>query len=265
MKRLLCCITLILALICLLASCSNDDPNITINEDGYVVVNGIKTEYKVNQELEGCAHIFGENGICNICSAVDPNRIEYSVNLGTKIDTLSVSEQEMIDAYVADCKTLYKFGYAATALDTSLDLVPYISFADVLVYDFRDVDENTLDSKSLVLWNNLKKYYIESRPMIYIELAGYHTYFNSDIPTPIQSGSIIYGFFIFEDDTVISQTYNHLCRNAYVYKLIEGTKFINCGDKYTESFNEEQFNAWVNSTHEIGSLQDLLKKLRVDE
>jgi hypothetical protein len=313
MKKLLCCITLIFALICLLASCSNDDPDITVNEDGYVVVNGVKTEYlvekadaisaedgylfvngvkttyklytepvisvvdgyiavngiktayKVNQEPEGCAHTFGANGICTICNAADPKRIEYSVNFGTRIDTLSISEREIIDAYVADCKTLYKVGYAPITLDTRLDLVPYLSFTDVLIYDFRDVDENTLDSKSLTLWENLKKYYTESRPLMYIELAGYHTYFNSDILTPIQSGSIIYGFFIFEDETVIRQTYNRLCSTVYAYKLIEGTKFINCGDKYAEDFNEKQFNNWVNSALEIENLQDLLIKLHIDE
>lgn len=313
MKRLLCCITLTLALICVLASCSNDDPNITVNEDGYVVVNGVQTEYlvekaddisvegeylvvngvktiyklytepvisvidgyiavngtktkyMVNQEVEGCTHNFDANGICNVCNAADPNRIEYSVNFGTKIDTLSVSEQEIIDAYVIDCKTLYKVGYAPTAFDTRLNSASYLSFTDVLVYDFRNVDENTLDSQSLTLWNVLKTYYTESRPMMYVELAGYHAYFNSDLLTPIQSGSIIYGFFIFEDETVIRQTYNRLCSTGYVYKLIEGTEFINCGNKYAEDFNHEQFSSWANSMSEYRSLQDMMKKLRVDE
>ena len=266
MKKLLCLIAFILALACAFASCGSEDPNITINEDGYVVVNGIKTEYKVEQEAKECTHDFEANSICNICNMTDPNRIEYSVSFGTKIDTLPSSEQEMIDTYVEDCKTLYKVGYAAsTVFDPRSRVVPYLSFTDVIVYDFRDVDENALDSQSLLLWNNIKKSHAESKPMMYIELAGYHTYYSSDILTPIQSGSILYGFFIFEDETVIRLPYVKLCQNAYAYKFIQGTEFINCGDKYSESFNEEQFNAWINAASEKGSLQDMMKKLRVDE
>ena len=225
MKRLLCCIILIIAFICTLASCSNDDPNITLNEDS--------------------------------------NRITYSSNFGTKIDTLSISEQKMIDAYVEDCKTLYKVGYNTASIPDFL--VPYLSFTDVIVYDFRNVDENTFDLQSLWLWNYLKKFYPESRPMMYVELAGYHAYFNSDWLTPIQSGAIIYGFFIFEDETVIRQTYNSLCHTVFAYKLFEGTTVINCGNKYSEELNGQQFNAWVNSMSEYKSLQDMMQKLRVDE
>ena len=315
MKKLLCIISLMLALVCVLVSCGDDEPTVSVNDDGFVVVNGVtteivadkedvvivdedgyvivngiktehkiqttdeisvnsdgyivingtKTEYKIDQESEGCTHDFDANGICNMCNAANPNRIEYSISLGTKIDTLSVSEQEMIDAYVIDCKTLYKVGYAPTAFDTRLNSASYLSFTDVLVYDFRNVDENTLDNQSLTLWNILKTYYTESRPMMYVELAGYHAYLNSDLLTPIQSGSIIYGFFIFEDETVIRQTYNRLCSTGYVYKLIEGTEFINCGNKYAEDFNHEQFSSWANSMSEYRSLQDMMQKLRVDE
>ena len=74
--------------------------------------------------------------------------------------------------------------------------------------------------------------------MMYVELAGYHVCFNSDLLTPISGGSIIYGFFIFEDDTVILNTYDVLCRINFVYKLIEGTALINCGNKYSEEFND---------------------------
>ncbi len=289
MKKLLC-IALMFVLVFVLASCIVNEPTITVdadgyvnvngvktkhkihttdeisvNTDGYVVVNGTKTEYKIDHISEGCTHNFDANSICNICNAANPNKIEYSISLGTKIDTLSISEQELIDAYVTDCKTLYKVGYAPTAFDTRLNSASYLSFTDVLVYDFRNVDENTLDSQSLTLWNNLKEYYPESRPMMYIELTGYHAFFNSDILTPIQSGSIIYGFFIFEDRTVIRQTYSRLCSNAYAYKLIEGTKFINCGNKYAEDFNHEQFNAWVNSMSEYRSIQEMMKKLRIPE
>ena len=66
-----------------LASCVVDEPTITVDADGYVIVNGVKTEHKIH--------------------TTNPNKIEYSISLGTKIDTLPVSEQEKIDAYVADC------------------------------------------------------------------------------------------------------------------------------------------------------------------
>ena len=340
MKRLLCIIALMFALVCMLTSCSDNEPTISVNDDGFVVVNGVttnivankddvitvdddgyvivngtktehkihttdeisvnadgyvvvngvttgiiadkedvvtadddgfvivngtKTEYKIDQGSEGCTHNFDANGICNICNAANPNRIEYSLSLGTKIDALSISEQEMIDAYVTDCKTLYKVGYAPIAFDTRLNLASYLSFTDVLVYDFRNVDENTLDSQSLTLWNVLKTYYTESRPMMYVELTGYHACYNSYLLTPIQGGSIIYGFFIFEDETVICQTYNRLCSTHYMYKLIEGTEFINCGNKYAEDFNHEQFSSWVNSMSEYRSLQDMMQKLRIPE
>ncbi len=245
MKKLLC-VALVFVLVFALASCVVDEPTITVDADGYVIVNGVKTEYKIH--------------------TTNPNKIEYSISLGTKIDTLPVSEQEKIDAYVADCKTLYKYGYAQHLSDLKeLDLVPYLSFTDVHIYDFRNVDENTLDGQSLSLWNSLKKFYPESRPMMYVELAGYHACFNSDLLTPISGGSIIYGFFIFEDDTVILNTYDVLCRINFVYKLIEGTALINCGNKYSEEFNHEQFNVWVNSMSEYRSRQEMMKKLRVEE
>ncbi len=52
MKKLLCIIAfaLVLSLTLVLASCGEDAPTIEISEDGYVVVNGVKTEYKVDKE-----------------------------------------------------------------------------------------------------------------------------------------------------------------------------------------------------------------------
>ena len=58
MKKILCLIVLMLAVVCVLASC-NEIPNfgnssidVTVNDDGYVVVNGIETKYKVETEDE---------------------------------------------------------------------------------------------------------------------------------------------------------------------------------------------------------------------
>ena len=53
MKKLLCIIAfaLILSLTLVLASCGEDEPaepTVTVSDDGYVVVNGVKTEYKVD-------------------------------------------------------------------------------------------------------------------------------------------------------------------------------------------------------------------------
>ena len=49
MKRILCTIALILALVCVVASC-NKSPEITISEDGYWVINGEKTDVKAQGE-----------------------------------------------------------------------------------------------------------------------------------------------------------------------------------------------------------------------
>jgi len=55
MKRLLCIIALIFALVYVLAACGKDEitePAVTVSDDGYIVVNGIKTEYKVDTKDE---------------------------------------------------------------------------------------------------------------------------------------------------------------------------------------------------------------------
>ena len=273
MKKVCILVALALLLLCALTSCDflpfpQEKEDVITIEDGYLVVNGVKTEYKADQAAEGCTHLFDANGICSVCKAANPGRIEYSVSMGTKIDTLPPDEQELIDAYVSDCKTLYKAGYVSHAFDPRLEnLVPHLSFTDVLVYDFRDVDENNMDNQSLLLWNTLKTHYDEAKPIFYVELAGYHTYFNDGLMlTPIQSGAIIYGFFIFEDETVIRLPYTKLCNTVYVLKFFEGTEFISCGDKYAEEFDAEQLYTWANSTYESGqTLQSMMKKLKIDE
>ena len=50
MKRLLYCITLFLALVCALASCGDDEPTVSVNDDGYVVVNGVVTEIVADKD-----------------------------------------------------------------------------------------------------------------------------------------------------------------------------------------------------------------------
>ena len=51
MKKILCIFLLLLSLVLSLASCGDNEtnePNVTVSEDGYVVINGVKTEHKVD-------------------------------------------------------------------------------------------------------------------------------------------------------------------------------------------------------------------------
>ena len=57
MKKILCMLALIVALVCVVASC-NKSPEITISEDGYWVINGEKTDVKA----QGEQGIQGEKG-----------------------------------------------------------------------------------------------------------------------------------------------------------------------------------------------------------
>ena len=62
MKKILCMFALILALVCVVASC-NKSPEITISEDGYWVINGEKTDVKAQGEqgIQGEKSDEGEN------------------------------------------------------------------------------------------------------------------------------------------------------------------------------------------------------------
>ena len=50
MKKLVCIISLMLALVCVLVSCGDDEPTVSVNEDGYVVVNGVATEIVADKD-----------------------------------------------------------------------------------------------------------------------------------------------------------------------------------------------------------------------
>ena len=50
MKRLLCIIALMFALVCMLTSCSNNEPTVSVNDGGFVVVNGVTTNIVVNKD-----------------------------------------------------------------------------------------------------------------------------------------------------------------------------------------------------------------------
>ena len=95
MKKLLYIIALILALVCALASCKDGEPTVSVNADGYVVVNGVtteivadkedvvtidtdgylvvngvRTEHEIKPIIAECVHSIDCNGICNICNEV---------------------------------------------------------------------------------------------------------------------------------------------------------------------------------------------------
>jgi hypothetical protein len=50
MKKLLCIISLMLSLVCVLVSCGDDEPTVSVNDDGYVVVNGVTTEIVADKD-----------------------------------------------------------------------------------------------------------------------------------------------------------------------------------------------------------------------
>ena len=50
MKRLLCIIALMFALVCMLTSCSDNEPTVSVNDDGFVVVNGVTTNIVANKD-----------------------------------------------------------------------------------------------------------------------------------------------------------------------------------------------------------------------
>lgn len=247
---------------------ADKDDVITVDEDGYVVVNGVKTEYEIKVAPEECSHRYDQNGICTECNSVILNKIQYAVSDGTKIETLPTSEQNKIDEYVADCKTLYTVGYAYNVISTfsesSID--PYISFTDTFIYDFSNIKEESLNSESLILWNKIKSLNEgESKPIMYIELSGYVEYFPNYKPDPLQNYGILNGFFIFEDETVIPMTYHRICTMVYVFELVQGTQLINCGNKYAEEINSKKITDLYSALKGGMSYSEILKRLSAEE
>ena len=76
MKRLLCAIMLMLALVFALSACSEDapqEPIITVSDDGYLVVNGVKTEHEVKNKN----HSFGDWRLYNEDEADCEKKLYY--------------------------------------------------------------------------------------------------------------------------------------------------------------------------------------------
>ena len=251
MRKLLSIILLIVMLLCVFTSCNNNEPITEVDADGFVVVNGFKTEYRVVQE--------------------GSNEIHYPLlKTDTKIDALQFDLQQKIDDYVADCKTIYTASYVNTlagAFEEFEELYgePYISFTDTFVYDFSEVDESGLGVTTSKIWNDIKAFSDgNSVPIMYIELQGFSNYWGESYKaTTLLENGIIYGYFIFEDETVIPYNYRNICNKYYHYKMPEGTELINCGDKHSEEKKMEELADLYYAIGEGLFTNDSLKRLKL--
>ena len=251
---------------------ADKDDVITTDADGYVIVNGVKTEYKV-QSNDQCIHSFNADGICTMCNIANPNTIHYSINLGTKIETLSLNEQQLISEYVEDCQKLYTGTYAGYACrywgnDNSFTTKPYLLFTDTFVYDFRSADESNMDKNLLILWDSIKALSDgTSKPIMYIELCGYIQYFPDEFTlTTLQDGNFMWGYFIYEDETVVPYSYKKIGNECYAYKIPEETEIINCGNKYADEKSfEELIDFYIYITENEGAnLDTVLHRLHLN-
>ena len=248
MRKLLSIILLTVMLLTVFTSCNNNEPITEVDADGFVVVNGFKTEYRVVQE--------------------GSNEIHYPLlKSDEKIESLPLELQGKIDAYVADCKTIYTASYAQDLDSRNFDGFgePYISFTDTFVYDFSKVDESGLGAVTSELWNDIKNLNDgQSAPIMYIELQGFSNFLGESYkPTTLLENATICGYFIFEDETVIPCEYKKICNMYFWYKMPEGTELINCGDKYSE---EKRMQELVDLYQAIqgGVLpNDMLKRLKL--
>ncbi len=294
MKKLLSVFLLAIVLLCTLTSCGYDDPTIEVDADGYIIVNGVKTEHKVHTTDEISVNADGfvvVNGVTtNIVADKDDvisvdadgylvvngikteyevaseasNKIHYPLsNMGTKIEALPLSEQQKIDDYVYDCKTLFSASYISQLLQYSRLEDSYLSFTDVFVYDLSKIDENNLDGVSAAKWNDIKALNGGvSAPIMYIELSGYCSYSISYYrPTCFSETGMTYGYFIFENETYEPALYKRLSNNYYNYEMIHGAEFINCGDKYSEEKSAEELVSFY-ETLKNASYEDLFKLLK---
>ena len=247
MKKLLSIIMLTGMLLCVFTSCNKNEPITEVDADGFVVVNGFKTEYRVVQE--------------------GSNEIHYPLNYGTKIESLPLDLQQKIDDYVADCKTIYTGFYAQNLDSCNFDGFgePYISFTDTFVYDLSKVDESNLSEITVRMWNDIKNLNDgQSAPIMYIELQGFSNYWGERFkPTYILENAITYGYFIFEDETVVPFLYSYICKQYYCYKMPEGTELINCGDKYSEEKKMEELVDLYYAIEEGLFTNDSLKRLNL--
>ena len=230
---------------------TDKDDSVALDEEGYVIVNGVKTEHQVAQKLS--------------------NEINYTIsNLGTKIEALPLSEQQRIDDYVYDCKTVFSLAYAYRMLESDCIEDAYLTFTDVFVYDLSKIDEKNLDDISLEIWNQIKALNNgASKPVMYVELSGFcNQYPFTDYYRPIyfSETNLKYGYFIFENETATPEVYKSMIYNIFHFEMISGAEFINCGDKYSEEVNLDEAAYYLDFYSEVIQSglfpEDLLKRLK---
>ena len=99
MKRLLCIIVLMFALVCMLTSCNDNEPTVSVNDNGFVIVNGTKTEYKIHTTDEISVNADGYVVVNGVTTEI----------VADKDDVILVTD----DGYVVvnGIKTEYKVNY----------------------------------------------------------------------------------------------------------------------------------------------------------
>lgn len=269
MKKPLSVFLLAIVLLCALTSCGYAEPTIEVNTDGFVVVNGVTTNIVADKDdvisvdTDGYVIV---NGVKTEHRTIQDvyDEIHYPLsNLGTKIEELPLSEQQKIDDYVYDCKTVFSLTYAYQMAENDCLEDAYLTFTDVFVYDLSKIDEGNLDETSSKIWNNIKALNNgASKPIMYIELSGFCNYYPfTDYYRPIyfSETNLKYGYFIFENETATPGVYKSIIYNFYHYEMINGAEFINSGDKYSEEVNLNFYNEIIQSDL---SPEELLKRLK---
>lgn len=191
---------------------------------------------------------------CNIfrLNTYNPDEIHYSIDEGSKIETLSTDMQAKIYNYAEDCKIFCINDYKNLINNKSFEeLDPYIAITDTYVYDFSAIDTETTNTEDLKVIEMLQKLRRDkSLPVMYVEFFGYVSYypgFQGLMLMPLQVLQNIGGYFIFGDETVISLPYRMMCATNYNYELPDGTVIINCGDAHSEELKGITVE-WYNKT-----------------
>ena len=179
MKKILCLIVLMLAVVCVLASC-NENPNfgnssidVTVNDDGYVVVNGIETKYKVETEDEITV---SEDGYV----VVNGNQTEHKVH--TK-DVVTVNNKGYV--VVNGNTTSYKI-HVSDSITVSNDGYVVVNGTKTQYKVHKDAVLSVIDGYVAV--NGLKtEYKVHTEPEIsvidgYIAINGVKTEYEVKIP-----------------------------------------------------------------------------------
>ena len=275
MKKLSSIVLLVALLLCMLGSCTYNEPIVEVNDEGYVVIDGVVTgivaekDDVISVDDDGYVVVNGLKTEYSVTPIVY-DKINYPLlSSDVKIESLALVQQQKIDEYVADCKLIYTATYAQLYETWNVDFLgePYLSFTDTFVYDFSKVDENDPDAHTSFMWNEIKALNNgETAPIMYVELSGFCNYYGDAYkPSSFAETSFIYGYFIFENETVMPYLYSTICKKNYIYELPKATQLINCGDKYSE---EKRMDALVDLFSEIqqaiqagASPSDLLKRL----